>query len=197
MNLPCDWRSPTQRLSGMNPHTESPSSKSDDLDEMLGITFRSTPCALPEHYLRHQDSRCATKREPLDADTQLMMEINAAQALSQAEHESSEVLPHGFSSDSLQQQDSIDPSFRIPATHVQSPVQQLRRNLEEGFSGNNGHHSPDRQSPDKVKKKGGGQGPRLRKACDACSKRKVKVRYPTAFLWAYQPSSSGKEASFM
>ncbi|KAL8917593.1 MAG: hypothetical protein Q9172_005777 [Xanthocarpia lactea] len=107
-------------------------------------------------------------------DTQLMMEINAAQALSQAEHESSEVLPHGFSSDSLQQQDSIDPSFRIPATHVQSPVQQLRRNLEEGFSGNNNHHSPDRQSPDKVKKKGGGQGPRLRKACDACSKRKVK-----------------------
>ncbi|KAL8852246.1 MAG: hypothetical protein Q9221_002848 [Calogaya cf. arnoldii] len=91
-------------------------------------------------------------------------------------HESSEVLPHGFSSDAqpqaqLHDQDSIDPTFRLQSAPTeQSPLQQLQQTH---------HESPSTpvvpQTPDKGKKKGGsGQGPRLRKACDGCSKRKVK-----------------------
>ncbi|KAL8898065.1 MAG: hypothetical protein Q9192_002269 [Flavoplaca navasiana] len=116
------------------------------------------------------------------------MEVN-----NEAVHESSEVLPqgvfqlknfnHGFSSDAQpqqqQQQDSIDPTFRLADTDHQSPPQHLQQRHHD-----ESHHetpstaidqqSPDHPTPDKVKKKGSGQGPRLRKACDGCSKRKVK-----------------------
>ncbi|KAL8755358.1 MAG: hypothetical protein Q9199_003708 [Rusavskia elegans] len=94
-------------------------------------------------------------------------------------HESSEVLPHGFSSDAQphqveHHQDSIDPTFRLSAANDPSPLQHLQQTHHETPSTAIGLHSPGHQSPDKVKKKGSGQGPRLRKACDACSKRKVK-----------------------
>ncbi|KAL8686940.1 MAG: hypothetical protein Q9224_005296, partial [Gallowayella concinna] len=66
--------------------------------------------------------------------------------------------------------DLIDPSFRIPPPNHQSPVlQQPQQNSQdEQPLSIQGHRSPD------TGKKKGGQGPRLRKACDACSKRKVK-----------------------
>ncbi|KAI4278818.1 MAG: hypothetical protein LQ337_000715 [Flavoplaca oasis] len=114
------------------------------------------------------------------------MEVN------EAVQDSSEVLPqtvfqlknfnHGFSSDAQpqqQQEDSIDPTFRLADTDHQSAPQHLQQRHHD-----ESHHetpstaidqqSPGHPTPDKVKKKGSGQGPRLRKACDGCSKRKVK-----------------------
>ncbi|KAL8783110.1 MAG: hypothetical protein Q9213_004867 [Squamulea squamosa] len=137
---------------------------------MLGATFRSTPCVPLEHHLGHQIDQSATKSDLFEAESRLMMELNTAQALGPNLSENlNEVLPHGFSSD------SIDPSFRSPGTNNDhSQLQQLQQLHHERPQSANGHQSPDLLSPDKTKKKGGGQGPRLRKACDACSKRKVK-----------------------
>lgn len=58
----------------------------------------------------------------------------------------------------------------IPTSNHRSPVQQQSQQPHDGFfSTADGHPSLDRG------KKKASQGPRLRKACDACSKRKVKV----------------------
>lgn len=163
----------------------------DDLEEppMLGTTFSATSHGLPEQYLRQCGSCCAGERESPGVDTALefKMEVN------EAVHGSSEVLPHnhGFSSDAQpQQQDSIDPTFRLADTEHQLALQHLQHRHQ-----NETHHETpssaiDQQSPshpiqDKVKKKGSGQGPRLRKACDACSKRKVKVRSCACHLAGY------------
>lgn len=144
------------------------------------------------NYLRHRGSPCAKEREELKAgtSTEFRMEMN-----NDLGHESSEVLPHGFSSDAQphqveHHQDSIDPTFRLSAANDPSPLQHLQQTHHEAPSTAIGHQSPGHQSPDKVKKKGSGQGPRLRKACDACSKRKVKVcsshRHPAGLLM-YMP----------
>ncbi|KAL8775055.1 MAG: hypothetical protein Q9209_000534 [Squamulea sp. 1 TL-2023] len=133
---------------------------------MLGATFRSTLYVPLEHHFHHQIGRSATKSESFEADSRFMMELNTAQALGPNLTENlNEVLPHGFSSD------SIDPSFRSPVTNDHSQLQHVHH---ERSPSANSHQTPNQQSQDKVKKKGGGQGPRLRKACDACSKRKVK-----------------------
>ncbi|KAL8950094.1 MAG: hypothetical protein Q9222_003858, partial [Ikaeria aurantiellina] len=84
-----------------------------------------------------------------------------------------EVLPPANGSTSVEftahiDQSSIEPAFRLPENADQSPVPQPQQLSAER------HSSPDGQTlPGKNKKKGV-QGPRLRKACDACSKRKVK-----------------------
>ncbi|CAO1602942.1 hypothetical protein XANCAGTX0491_006538 [Xanthoria calcicola] len=95
-------------------------------------------------------------------------------------HGSSEVLPPGFSSDAQpplveHNQDSIDPTFRLSAANDQSPSQQHLQQTSHDTPATTIHHqSPGRQPAEKAKKKGSGQGPRLRKACDGCSRRKVK-----------------------
>ena len=131
------------------------------------------------------------------------MEVN-----NEAVQESSEVLPqsvfqlknfnHGFSSDAQpqqQQEDSIDPTFRLADTDHQSPPQHQQHQQQQQRHHDESHHetlsaavdqqSPGHPTPDKVKKKGSGQGPRLRKACDGCSKRKVKVRLRLSHLSCY------------
>ena len=74
-------------------------------------------------------------------------------------------------------QDSLDPAFRLPVAtdqlpaHAQPPQE---TSVERAFEA--------QQSVGKVKKKAQ-QVPRLSKACDSCSKRKVKVCF--AMLCAY------------
>lgn len=77
-------------------------------------------------------------------------------------------------------QDSIDPAFRVPE-QTQQP--------QEGPDQKSDGQIPQ-QRKEKISKKGASV-PRLRKACDSCSKRKVKVCYPmlryatlcSAVLW--------------
>ncbi|KAL8800408.1 MAG: hypothetical protein Q9182_005210 [Xanthomendoza sp. 2 TL-2023] len=78
--------------------------------------------------------------------------------------------PHPSDIPAQHQTDLIDPSFRVPPPNEQSPILQQPQQTQDDHP----QSLHDHPSPDTGKKKGG-QGPRLRKACDACSKRKVKI----------------------
>lgn len=138
---------------------------------LIFIHARRSPQTL--YHLRSRGSPCARNKEPLRA---IRMEMN-----NDLGHGSSEVLPPGFSSDAQphqveHNQDSIDPTFRLSAATDQSPSQQHLQQTSHDTPATTIHQqSPGRQPAEKAKKKGSGQGPRLRKACDGCSRRKVKV----------------------
>ncbi|KAL8713995.1 MAG: hypothetical protein Q9220_002141 [cf. Caloplaca sp. 1 TL-2023] len=84
-----------------------------------------------------------------------------------------EVLPPTNGSTSVEftahiDQSSIEPAFRLSVNADQSPIPQPQQLSADR------HSSADVDTPLGKSKKKGVQGPRLRKACDACSKRKVK-----------------------
>ncbi|KAL9597153.1 MAG: hypothetical protein Q9219_005319 [cf. Caloplaca sp. 3 TL-2023] len=69
-------------------------------------------------------------------------------------------------------QDSIDPAFRLPVANDQSPGQQLRHQQQQA-QGEASSPAEATEPLGKARKKAAG-GPRLKKACDSCSKRKIK-----------------------
>ncbi|KAL8628633.1 hypothetical protein Q9189_005679 [Teloschistes chrysophthalmus] len=70
-------------------------------------------------------------------------------------------------------QDSIDPAFRLPvAVPTTEQTQQPQELPDQTFSNPDGQ-TPQPKRKEKASKKGASV-PRLRKACDSCSKRKVK-----------------------
>ncbi|KAL8674654.1 MAG: hypothetical protein Q9168_000962 [Polycauliona sp. 1 TL-2023] len=163
MDMVYDW------IAGSEPLHEMDSSPSYSEPPKLGTPSLSTSCLLPEHYLRHRGRRFENGTGPLRVDTNPISGLGF-------EMEMNDAPPHGFSSDPIRElnHDSIDPTFRLPAIDDHSALQQLSQAPHDTPSSANLDQPSDRLSPDKSKKKGSGQGPRLRKACDACSKRKVK-----------------------
>lgn len=75
-------------------------------------------------------------------------------------------------------QDSIDPAFRLPVATDHSPAQSP--SLQQGPAAR--PPTAEGQQPDEKAKKKAATGPRLKKACDSCSKRKIKVSYKSLCL---------------
>ncbi|KAL8866272.1 MAG: hypothetical protein Q9174_006396 [Haloplaca sp. 1 TL-2023] len=85
-----------------------------------------------------------------------------------------ETLPGGQTSVTAYGEETIDPTFRVPVAIDQTQLQYVQQ--PPGPPGPPEPPSPTgdgQRSPKKAAKKGS-QAPRLRKACDSCSKRKVK-----------------------
>lgn len=160
----------------INEHPDPPSSNPNS--KMLGIESDvQIPFANHATTTTTPSSTCYFSTRPLNVELELMMEVNESHTLSQS-GPGPEVLPSGSTSvaHALPQftPEAIDPSFRVPVATDQKPV------LQPQEASDLRSPSADGQRPPRKISKKGAQGPRLRKACDSCSKRKVKVCYQTS-----------------
>ncbi|KAL8701590.1 MAG: hypothetical protein Q9201_004834 [Fulgogasparrea decipioides] len=139
--------------------------------KMLGINIDVQAAGVQYATTASNPSTCYFPIRPLHVSPDFLMEVDAPRELAQSAP-GPEVLPPATEVEPTISpqftQDTIDPAFRLPVVTSQSSAQQPQQASDQKLPA-----ADENQSLKKAAKKGA-QGPRLRKACDSCSRRKVK-----------------------